>query len=152
MRGVIEELRHRNVIRVGLAYIIVAWLFARVAGLAADAFTAPEWFMQLLIVVLLLGLPVALFLAWAFELTPDGVVKAVDVPTDVPKDPRSGRMLNRIIIATLVIAVAGLAWERLSLDIAPVNNVVTDQSIAVLPFADFSPSGDQAWFADGLTD
>ena len=106
MRGFIEELSHRNVIRVGVAYVIAGWLIAQIADLASDAFNAPEWVMQMLIVVLLLGLPVALFLAWAFELTPDGVVKAENVPADAPKDPRAGRVLNRIIMAALVVAVA----------------------------------------------
>jgi TolB-like protein len=152
MRGFIEELRHRNVIRVGVAYVIAGWLLAQVADLAADAFNAPDWVMQMLIVVLLVGLPVALFLAWAYELTPDGVIKAKDVPVDMPKDPRSGRMLNRIIIATLVLAIAGLVWDRVTLDVSAPAPASSDKSIAVLPFADFSPGGDQTWFADGLTD
>jgi len=66
MRSFIEELRHRNVFRVGIAYIIAGWLIAQVADLAADAFSAPEWFMQMLIILLLMGLPIALFLAWAW--------------------------------------------------------------------------------------
>jgi hypothetical protein len=68
MRGFIEELRYRNVFRVAIAYIVAGWLLAQVADLAADAFKAPEWVMQMLIVFLLLGMPVALFLAWAYEL------------------------------------------------------------------------------------
>ena len=62
MRGFIGELRHRNVLRVAAAYLVVGWLIAQVADLAADAFNAPDWIMQMLIVALLLGLPVALFL------------------------------------------------------------------------------------------
>ena len=153
MRKLFEELKHRNVFRVGIAYIIFGWVLAQAANLAADTFHAPDWFMQMLVVVFLLGLPIALFLAWAYELTPGGVVKAEDVPADAPKDPRSGQTLNRIIISTLVIAVAGLVWDRTSVD-SPTTFVaaVTDKSIAVLPFADFSPGGDQTWFADGLTD
>jgi TolB-like protein len=153
MRGFIEELRHRNVFRVAIAYVIIGWVFAQVADLAADAFNAPEWVMQMLIIFLLLGLPVALFLAWAFELTPEGVKKAKDLPADMPKDPRSGRVLNRFTIITLIIAVAWLGWDRSrspSSDQAAV--AVVDKSIAVLPFDDFSPGGDQAWFADGLTE
>jgi TolB-like protein len=154
MRGFIEELRHRNVIRVGVAYIIAGWLIAQVADLASDAFHAPEWFMQMLIILLLIGLPLALFLAWAYELTPEGVKKAEDIPTNAPKDPRSGHALNRIIIVALIVAVAGLVWDRTRV-VSPVATdvaVATDKSIAVLPFADFSPGGDQTWFADGLTD
>ena len=153
MRGFIEELRHRNVFRVGIAYVIAAWLFVQAADIATESFAAPEWVMRVLIILLLAGLPIALFLAWAFELTPEGVKKAEDIPADAPKDPRSGQMLNRIIIVALIVAVAGLVWDRTSVD-SPIADgaAVTDKSIAVLPFVDFSPGGDQAWFADGLTD
>ena len=149
MPGFIEELRHRNVIRVGIAYIVAGWLIAQVADLAADAFNAPDWFMQTLIVVLLVGLPVSLFLAWAYELTPDGLMKAHEVPADAPKDPRSGRVLNIIIICALIVAVLLLGWDKLK---QPATTVALDKSIAVLPFEDFSPDSDYAWFADGLTE
>ncbi len=76
MRGLIEELRHRNVFRVGVAYVVTGWLIVQVADIAADAFNTPEWFMQMLIIVLLVGLPVSLFLSWAYELTPEGLMKA----------------------------------------------------------------------------
>jgi len=154
MRGFIEELRYRNVFRVGIAYVIAGWLIAQVADLAADAFSFPEWFMQMLIVMLLLGLPVALFLAWVYELTPEGVKKAKDLPADLPKDPRSGRQLNRMTMIALIVAVAWLGWDKLQGPaVDPVADALTvDKSIAVLPFDDFSPGGDQAWFADGLTD
>lgn len=154
MRGFIEELRHRNVFRVGVAYIIAGWLIAQVADLATDAFNAPDWFMQMLIILLLIGLPLALFLAWAYELTPDGVVKADEVPVDAPKDPRSGRALNVVIIATLAIAVIWLGWDKLQQPTTTPDSVssVVEKSIAVLPFADFSPDSDHAWFAEGLTE
>jgi TolB-like protein len=156
MRGFIEELRYRNVFRVAIAYIVAGWLLAQVADLAADAFKAPEWVMQMLIVFLLLGMPVALFLAWAYELTPEGVKRAKDLPADIPKDPRSKSQLNRITLVALVVAVAWLGWDKVQRPAiessATVNVEVADKSIAVLPFADFSPDGDHAWFADGLTD
>ena len=110
MPGIIQKLRHRNVFRVGAAYVVVGWLVAQVADLIGDAFNLPDWFMQTVIIVLVLGWPVALFLAWAFELTPQGMKKAHEVPDDAPKDPRAGRVLNAVTIATLVIAVAWLAW------------------------------------------
>jgi hypothetical protein len=94
MRGFIEELLHRNVFRVGVAYVVAGWLIVQVADVAADAFNAPDWFMQVLIIVLLVGLPVSLFLSWAYELTPDGLMKAHEVPADALKDPRSGRILS----------------------------------------------------------
>lgn len=150
-----EELRHRNVFRVGIAYIIAGWLIAQVADLAADAFAAPAWVMQMLIILLLIGLPVALFLAWAYELTPEGVKKAADVPVGTAKDPRSGQALNRVTLIALVVALGWIAWDETHDEgaVAVVtDSSVTDKSIAVLPFADFSSGGDYAWFADGLTD
>ncbi len=156
MRSFFEELRYRNVFRVAIAYVVAGWLIAQVADLAADAFNAPDWFMQMLIVLLLIGLPVALFLAWAYELTPDGVKRATDLPADTPKDPRAGRRLNRVTMVALIIAVAWLGWDKLqgpATEPAPAaQHPVADTSIAVLPFADFSPDSDHAWFADGLTD
>lgn len=144
------ELKHRNVFRVGAAYAVLAWLIVQVADVTTESFAAPEWVMKILIIFVLLGLPIALFLAWAFELTPEGVKKASDLPANVPKDPRSGRMLSRLTIAGLLLAVAWLGWDKLQ---GPTTtDVVTDKSIAVLPFSDFSPDGDQGWFADGLTD
>ena len=151
MRGFIEELRYRNVFRVAVAYVVAGWLVAQVADLAADAFNAPDWVMKMLIVVLLIGLPVALFLAWAYELTPDGVKKAKDLPEDTPKDPRAGRRLNRITIVALIIAVAWLGWDKIQRP-APEPAAESAATTAVLPFADFSPDSDHAWFADGLTD
>ena len=150
MRGFIEELRYRNVFRVGAAYVVAGWLVAQVADLVADAFNLPDWFMQMVIILLVLGLPVALFLAWAFELTPEGIKNAHDVPSDAPKDPRAGRVLNAVTIVALVIAVAWLAWDKLHR--TPATIASADKSIAVLPFDDFSPDGDQTWFADGLTE
>ena len=151
MNKLIDEMRKRNVFRVAVAYCVVGWLIAQVADLAADNFGAPEWVMRMLLIALLLGLPVALFLAWAFELTPQGVVRAEDVPEDAPKDPRSGKVLNRIIIGTLLVIVLGLVWDRFR-EPGPVTGTAVDRSIAVLPFSDFSPGADQGWFADGLTD
>lgn len=154
MRGFFEELRHRNVFRVAIAYAVVGWLLAQIADLVVDAFNLPEQFLQMLIVLLLLGFPLAVILAWAFELTPDGLKRAREVPTDAPKDPRSGKFLNRLTIVTLIIAVAWLGWDKLQRsDGGPTTDTLkADKSIAVLPFADFSPDGEHAWFADGLTD
>jgi TolB-like protein len=155
MRGFIEELKYRNVFRVAIAYIVVGWLVAQVADLVVDAFNLPDSFLQMIIVLLVLGFPIAVVFAWAFELTSDGVKRARDLPADTPKDPRSGRFLNRVTIVTLVIAVAWLGWDKLQRGDAvpaPTQAAVIDKSIAVLPFADFSADADHAWFADGLTD
>jgi hypothetical protein len=66
------ELQRRNVIKVGMMYAVVGWLVAQIMDLAIDAFTAPDWVMKIILVVLVLGFPIALVFAWAFELTPEG--------------------------------------------------------------------------------
>ena len=154
MRGFFEELRHRNVFRVAIAYAVAGWLLAQVADLVVDAFNLPDRFLQMLIVLLLIGFPLAMIFAWAFELTPDGLKPAREVPADAPKDPRSGKLLNRLTIVTLIVAVAWLGWDKLEQgdEQPPIEALTGDKSIAVLPFADFSPDGESAWFADGLTD
>jgi TolB-like protein len=120
--------------------------------LVSDTFAAPAWVMQMLVILLLIGLPLALFLAWAYELTPAGIVKANNVPAGMDKDPRAGKMLNRLTLLVLVVAVSWLAWDKFQPSVVQPVGPVSDKSIAVLPFADFSPGKDQAWFADGLTD
>ena len=74
-----HELKRRNVFRVGLAYVIKTWLIAQIAGLAATSFFAPDWVMKMIITVLILGSPVALLMASAYELTPDGLRRKSDV-------------------------------------------------------------------------
>ncbi len=74
-----NELKRRNVFRVGIAYAITAWLIAQIAGLAATSFFAPDWVMEMIITMLILGAPVALVMAWAYELTPGGLRRESDL-------------------------------------------------------------------------
>ena len=136
--------------RVAAAYVVGSWLIAQVADLVTDAFSLPDWVMQMVIILLVLGLPVAVFLAWAFELTPEGVKKAHEVSEATPRDPGAGRILNVVTIVMLLIAVSWLAWDKIHR--SPVVIASVDKSIAVLPFNDFSPGGNHSWFADGLTE
>ena len=112
MRGFIEEPRHRNVFRIAIAYVAAGWLIAQVADLVASAFNWPESFLQMVIVLLVLGFPVALLLAWAFELTPEGLKRTSDLPVESSTAARSGKALDRATIVALVIAVAWLAWDK----------------------------------------
>ena len=74
-----NELKRRNVFRVGLAYMVVGWLVAQVADLALESFGAPDWVMKTLLFLILIGFLIALFIAWAYELTPEGIKRAEDV-------------------------------------------------------------------------
>ena len=106
------ELKRRNVIRVAIAYAIVAWVIAQVAEFAFENFGAPDWVLKSVVVMLLLGLPLAIFFAWAFELTPDGIKREKEVDRDRSIVAQTGHKLDRMIIAVLVIALAWFAWDK----------------------------------------
>ena len=137
----IDELKRRKVFRVGIAYVVGAWLIAQVAALVAVSFLAPVWVMQMIITLLVVGLPISLILSWAFELTADGIKR-----TDYGEVTGSLLVSNKLIlilVSGLFITVAVtlyLTWPR------------GDRSIAVLPFEDISPGGDQAYFGNGIAD
>ncbi len=152
MPNFVTEMKRRNVFRVGVAYTVVAWVIAQALDLAADSFAAPDWVMKVALTVLVAGLPVALILAWAFEMTPEGVKKTEDVPVTESITPRTGRRINYVITTALILALAFIAWDKLGTDESAAVSTVTDKSVAVLPFADLSELQDQEWFADGLTE
>ncbi|MDH5274665.1 MAG: adenylyl cyclase, partial [Gammaproteobacteria bacterium] len=88
------ELGRRNVIRVGAAYVVVGWILAQVAEFAFENFGAPEWVLKSFVVFLLLGLPIALFFAWAFEITPEGVKREKEVDRSRTITRQTGRTLD----------------------------------------------------------
>lgn len=161
------ELKRRNVVRVGIAYIVIGWVLAQVAEFAFENFGAPDWVLKSVIVIILPGLPLALFLAWAFELTPEGIKREQDVDRSQSITHSTGRKLDFVIIGALVLALGYFIWDRQSLveeaSVATAKSGMAEieqqptagpvvRSIAVLPFVNMSPDQEQEWFSDGLTE
>jgi len=153
----IKELRRRNVIRVAIAYAILTWILIEVTSTTFPILNLPDWTVTLVTVLLLIGFPVALILAWAFELTPEGIKLEKDVVRTDSITHVTGRKLDFVIIGVLTIAVAFLLADKfyLSETLEPGDGeiVATDQSIAVLPFNNRSAAAENAeFFAAGLHD
>ena len=146
----IDELKRRNVFRVGIAYVIVAWLLLQVADVVLPTFRAPDWVMQAFTFLLILSFPLALIFAWAFELTPEGIKKEKNVVRSESVTNVTGRKFDFAIIGLLAIAVVFLVVDNYMLSDEPAQPL--EKSIAVLPFANRSASEEDIFFIDGLHD
>ncbi|MCO4812923.1 MAG: hypothetical protein KC572_15085 [Gammaproteobacteria bacterium] len=151
-----QELKRRNVIRVAIAYSVIAWVLAQVAEFAFENFGAPDWVLKSVVVILLLGLPIAIVFAWAFEMTPEGIKREKEVDRSQSITPQTGKKLDRVIIAVLVVALAWFAWDKFGNPAEPAPTAteasVSDKSVAVLPFVAMSSGPDDEFFADGMTE
>jgi TolB-like protein/Tfp pilus assembly protein PilF len=144
MTGFFEEVKRRKVYRVAAAYIIAAGGIIQLASATFPAWELPPWSLRLVILLLLVGFPIALTLAWAFDITPQGIRTTAETTA-----PRTGRRRNIImLIATGVVISAATGFFLLPRLAAH----KVDKSIAVLPFENLSDEKENAYFADGIQD
>lgn len=113
-----DELKRRNVFRVAIGYAITAWLLLQVVDLVLDNIQAPDWVMQVFMLALAIGFPLAVFFAWAFEMTPEGVKRESEVDRSKSIAPQTGRKMDRNIIIAMTLALAYFAYDKF-LDSAP---------------------------------
>ena len=167
-----DELKRRNVFKVGAAYLALAWAVVEVTGTVAPMFDLPPWIGRAVVWIGVAGLPFALLFAWVYELTPDGLRRSDEVAPAESVTDATGRKLQLAIAVLLAIAIAVFVLDRFVIDrarapaaiaaTAPASPPVTPAtprpaaaarpSIAVLPFEDMSQARDQEYFADGLSE
>lgn len=150
----IRELQRRNVVRVAIAYLLVAWLIAQVSELALVSFGAPDWVLKTVLFLLVISFPVAVLLAWAFELTPDGVRRESGVDDD-SSTRRAGRWLELTIFVALAVALGYFVYTNewdLSRGEEFDPTILERPMVAVLPFTNTSGNPDYDYLSLGLMD
>ena len=155
-RNFFAELKRRNVYKVAVAYAIAAWLLIQAASILFPTFNAPPWVMQVLVIILVLGFPAALVFSWAFEVTPEGIVRESEVEAAESVTRHTGRKIVAITVALGVIASAlflfQLYWAKSNTGSRGANAAISQKSIAVLPFENLSDDKQNSFFTDGVQD
>jgi TolB-like protein/Flp pilus assembly protein TadD len=172
--SLLRELKRRHVVRVAVAYAAAGWVVLQLAGFILPTFGAPPWVLKVLVAIVALLFPIALVMAWAFEITPEGVRRTVPEGAAAARAPeaarRVGRSLNNAIIASLALAVLVLAWRQFGPGRpaasaggssgpsagqspgVPAVDSIPARSVAVLPFESLSGDSSNAYFASGMQD
>jgi adenylate cyclase len=166
----LEQLKHRNVIRVGILYLVVCWLILDPIHVLFHMLDVPVWANRLVVILMSVGFPAVLLFAWVYEVTPEGLKPTADVDPHRSIRRQTGQRLNRAIVVVMAVALAYFAIDKFWLSkhgtaepsaiptayVAPATTpaamMVSDRSIAVLPFVDMSEKKDQEYFANGMAE
>ena len=149
----ITELKRRNVIRVGLLYVVASWLIIQIADTGVSLLGLPLSAGRLVFLLLALGFPLVLLFSWVYELTPDGLKKESELDRGRSTSTTTTRRLDAAVIVLLLLALGGLIADRLVPDVSqPPSAVVPARSIAVLPFTSISADEENEFFSEGLSE
>ena len=153
------ELKRRNVYKVAVAYAIVGWLVVQISSTVLPTFHAPEWVVQTLVVLVALGFPIAVVIAWAFELTPEGLKRTEDVDRATEKRGKSHAWIYVVAVGAAISIALFLLGRYTATNTASAarteavtGSSIPQKSIAVLPFDNLSRDPDNAFFAEGVQD
>jgi TolB-like protein/predicted Zn-dependent protease len=153
-----SELRRRNVYKVAVAYAVVSWLLIQVATQVFPFFEIPNWAVRLVVLILIAGFPVTLVFSWAFEITPEGIVREAEVEPGKSIRHHTGRKIVALTITLAAIAAGLLAFQLFGLKLRSTSeakqneSAIPEKSIAVLPFDNLSRDPDNMYFSEGIQD
>jgi TolB-like protein/Tfp pilus assembly protein PilF len=158
-RNFFGELKRRNVYKVAVAYAVVAWLLIQVATQVFPFFEIPNWAVQLVVLVIVIGFPIATVLAWAFEMTPEGIKREAEVDRAKSIPRKAGRKLTVLVVLLAALAAGLMVFRFLHSQQAleqgkqaALTAEIDSKSIAVLPFENLSEEKANAYFAEGIQD
>ena len=159
--SLLTELKRRNVVRAAVLYAVGSWLILQVVDVTDGVLGLPEWTMRLVAFLLAVGFPLAVIFSWVYEITPEGIKRESKLDRSTLDNGETTRRLDLVVIALLIIAIGLFAWQQYrgqsteplpSTAQSSVGGTTAIDSIAVLPFEDFSPDRDQGHLAEGIAD